>query len=252
MMEIDELSLLVTIDGDETIEKLNVDLSRRGYFFPYMTSVNKNKVSLSEALLNNHPNLLEAHFGSLKDLCIGFEFTADQNHFMGIHQFQHAAVGPSLKNVLIGIGADNAVFTSVTLQVIPLPESMEYAYLSFLSLNELLSFEKKLIATDLVPSLRSRLNRANQILGADHNYAFLFSCWGSESIVSAKLKSIEDLAYAYNSHLVQVEDPLLIKKIHKQLTANEPCPLGSKTEVKYKPNLDEKNLKAEVLRALVS
>lgn len=118
MIEIDEISHLVTVMSECTLREIEEELKSRrltlGYFVPP-----KNDLTVEEALSRRCKNLYGTFYGELSDLCVALNIHAHDEKNFGTFLTPRQAAGPDWKNFILGSGRSLGFIYSATLKIFP-------------------------------------------------------------------------------------------------------------------------------------
>jgi len=179
MIQIDEKSLLVRTDTDSKLEELEKKLGVEGFTLNYWTPPD-NRVCLVEVLRFRLPNLYQAAFGGIEELCVQVRLAQPDGRIFSNVLTPRSATGPSLKNLAIGSDDCLGVPIEAVLRIFRKPERQQVALAFFPSEEKLESFQKNLrrlrlklpllgrIAFADLPKSCQALDSGEFILGLSH------------------------------------------------------------------------------------
>lgn len=125
MIEIDEISGLVSVDTEWKMAELEEELKPRaftlGFFSPPF-----NEVRVEEALSQRLPNLYGQYYGEVSDLCVSFDLHSRTGEGLQTFPAPRQAAGPDWKNFLLGSGKSLGYIYRASLKLFPEPSHHLY------------------------------------------------------------------------------------------------------------------------------
>ncbi len=229
MIEIDDISSLVTTDTDLTMAELERRVLKEGYTLNYFTPP-ENNILLADVLWERRPNLYAQVFGGIEDLCIQVRLSQSDGQVFSNVMTPRSATGPSLKKLAIGSVETLGIPFQATLKLFPKPTVRRLACVLFPSRRNLEVFSQNLKKQRLALPLMHRLpaekikdfypdiQEGEAVLGLAH--------WGSTPVVDALWKSLQDQANAKNAKWFEVEGGKLVKDFFQWLQQEAAAPWG--------------------------
>lgn len=195
MIEIDEISHLVTVDGDLKLFEVEEELRRRhftlGYFVPP-----ENELRVEEALSRGAPNLYNQFYGEFSDLCVSLELHSRQLETLKTFLAPRQAAGPDWKNFIMRTGDALGFVHRATLKIFPLPS--HFLYLAVGLAHDIAShpLEQEFIREELNPWVFGRFGNMQlpPALRLRQNPLILLCAWtGTKDAVEARKRRIEEI-----------------------------------------------------------
>lgn len=158
MIEIDELSHLVTVNADLKLSSLEEKLNRQGFTLGYFYPP-KNDASIAEVLMKKKPNLYSVLYGELSDLSVALSFKKNKEIFQ-TKIAPRQATGPSWKNFVLGSQKELGTVEQVVMKIFLFPKEIVYSVIGFSSFEECYLFERRLKRLELAPRCFGRFSKS--------------------------------------------------------------------------------------------
>ncbi len=193
MIEIDEISNLVTVMSEYTLRELEEKLQGHrltlGYFVPP-----QNNFTVEEVLSRSYKNLYGTYYGELFDLCVALNIQSHHEKKLQTFLSPRQAAGPDWKNFILGSGRSLGLIYSATLKVFPSPSHA--LYLSVGLAHDIASYqlENEFIRDELKPLVFGRFGNMQlpKMLRLPKSSLVLMAVWkGSKDYIDACRKEIE-------------------------------------------------------------
>ncbi|GEM_PF-3312092 len=155
MIEIDEISNLVTVDADYTLAQIESEIASKNFTLGYFV-VPHNKIRLEEALLCRMKNLYGTFYGELSDLCVSLQLHSKQGETLQTFLTPRQAAGPDWKNFILGSRRALGCLYRASLKIFPRPK--QSLMLAIGLAHDIAShhLEQELIRAELSPGLFGR------------------------------------------------------------------------------------------------
>lgn len=251
MIEIDEISNLVTIGTDLKLSDLETMLAKKhftlGYFVPP-----HNEYKLEEALSKRMKNLYSTFYGDISDLCVSLSLHAqNQNNFQTFLTPRQAA-GPDWKNFILGSKHHLGFIYQATLKIFHKPKHSAYLVVGLAHDIASHALEQECMRTELNPLAFGRFGNMQLSPGLriDKFPHLLVSLWtGSKDWVTLCRNRLEEILEG-RYFFKWLDNKSLQKEAHQLLHETYPLdPWGGRERVrtgtgKVKVELADKLLKA--------
>jgi alkyldihydroxyacetonephosphate synthase len=130
VIEIDEVSLTVTVQAGKNGRELEAELNARGLMLPhYPASVEW--ATVGGYIAARGSGVLSTRYGKIEDLLLSLRVATPAGGLMDTVSVPRHAVGPELTQLFVGSEGTLGVITRATLQLVPLPESRRFAAVAF-------------------------------------------------------------------------------------------------------------------------
>ncbi len=195
MIEIDEISNLVTVDCELRLFEVEEELKQKhftlGYFVPP-----DNSLRFEEALSRGAPNLYGQFYGELSDLCVSLELHSRNLESLKTFPAPRQAAGPDWKNFILGAGDSLGFVNGATLKIFPLPN--HFLYLAVGLAHDIAShpLEQELIRDELHPWVFGRFGNMQvpPALRLPQSPLTLLCAWaGTKDAMDARKRRIEEI-----------------------------------------------------------
>ncbi len=220
MLEIDEISLLVTADTDVAVAELEEQLDREGFTLNYFAWPD-NRVLLAEALSRRLPNLYGPAFGGIEDLALQVKWAQNSGEVFCNVATPRSAAGPSLKKLAVGSSDWLGLPILAVLRIFPKPEAKAQLFAAFVRQEGLEAFLRVLQRSGLALPLSAKIEAA---AAADHFAGVgLFetvwggATWGPSEEVEALLEEVESGILAKGGRLLELKASSNEEKIARLL-----------------------------------
>lgn len=209
MIELDEISLLATVDTDVTVEDLEAQLNRQGLTLNYYAFPD-NRALLAEALSRRLPNLYSEAFGGIEDLALQVKWAQSGGEVFSNVATPRSAAGPCFKKIAIGSADWLGLPIQAVLRVFRQPESRQQIFAAFVRDEGLEPFLRGMHRS----GLRLPLSAKIETKAAAENFAGvgLFETvwggglWGRQAEVDAVFEEIESSILAKGGRLLELKE----------------------------------------------
>ena len=134
VIEIDEVSLTVTVQAGKNGRELEAELNARGLMLPhYPASVEW--ATVGGYIAARGSGVLSTRYGKIEDLVLTLRVATPAFGLMDTVGVPRHAVGPELTQLFVGSEGTLGVITRATLAVVPLPEERRFAAVAFPSVS---------------------------------------------------------------------------------------------------------------------
>jgi alkyldihydroxyacetonephosphate synthase len=152
VIEIDEISLTVTVEAGMNGKELEEHLNRHGLTLPhYPASVAWATVGGYVAARGS--GVLSTRYGKIEDLLLSLRVVTPGGGVIDTVKVPRHAVGPELTQLYVGSEGTFGVITRAVLRVIPLPEDRRFELVSFPNLADGVDAMRLTIADGVRPSV---------------------------------------------------------------------------------------------------
>src|SRR3954469_1829832 len=133
VIEIDEVSLTVTVQAGKNGRELEAELNARGLMLPhYPASVQW--ATVGGYIAARGSGVLSTRYGKIEDLLLSLRVATPAGGVMDTGGVPGQAVGPELTQLFVGSEGTLGVITRATLQLAPLPAERRFAAVAFPSI----------------------------------------------------------------------------------------------------------------------
>src|SRR3954454_11163846 len=130
VIEIDEVSLTVTVQAGKNGRELETELNARGLMLPhYPASVEW--ATVGGYIAARGSGVLSTRYGKIEDLLLSLRVATPAGGLMDTVGVPRHAVGPELTQLFVGSEGTLGVITRATLQLAPLPAERRFAAVAF-------------------------------------------------------------------------------------------------------------------------
>ncbi len=194
MLTIDEISLLVTVDTDESIDEIEKALNLKGYTLNYRPLYGA--PLLAQVLQQRIPNLYQQAFGGVEDLCLQARWAQPSGKIFTNVATPRSATGPSFKKMAIGSGETFGIPIQATLKIFPWPEEFRGAWVYFSKREQRDFFRRALLKHDLAVPLLAPLSADSPCIQGSkgEGEALGIGIWGSRREVLRMMRVFQELA----------------------------------------------------------
>src|SRR5215212_9994260 len=134
IVEIDEVSMTVTVQAGVNGRLLEAELNERGLMLPhYPASVEW--ATVGGYIAARGSGVLSTRYGKIEDLLLSLRVATPAGGLMATVGVPRHAVGPELTQLFVGSEGTLGVITRATLQLVPLPEARRFAAVAFPSVD---------------------------------------------------------------------------------------------------------------------
>src|ERR671919_192061 len=134
VIEIDEISLTVTVQAGKNGRELEAELNARGLMLPhYPASVEW--ATVGGYIAARGSGVLSTRYGKIEDLVLTLRVATPAGGLMDTVGVPRHAVGPELTEVFVGSVGTLGVFTRSALVVVPVPDEACFAAVAFPSVS---------------------------------------------------------------------------------------------------------------------
>src|SRR5918992_604161 len=126
VIEIDEISLTVTVQAGKNGRELEAELNARGLMLPhYPASVEW--ATVGGYIAARGSGVLSTRYGKIEDLVLSLRVATPASGLVDTVPVPRHAVGPELTQLFVGSEGTLGVITRATLQLAPVPEERRFA-----------------------------------------------------------------------------------------------------------------------------
>lgn len=233
MLEIDDISLLATVDTDISVVELEEELNREGYTLNYFAWPD-NRSLLAEALSRRLPNLYGAAFGGIDDLVLQVKWAQGGGEVFSNVATPRAAAGPSFKKLAIGSNDWLGLPIQAVLRIFPQPESRQQIFAAFVRDEGLEPFLRGLHRSALALPISSKI----EAKAATEHFSGLGlfetvwggSLWGWTEEVDAVLEEIESAILAKGGRFLELKESSDEEKVAELLQQSALAELENRIE----------------------
>ncbi len=191
MIEIDEISHLVTLETEYSLKEIEAQLAERAFTLSYFVPP-ANELKLEEALSKKAKNLYLT--GEWDDLCVSLQIHSKDQKNLKTFLTPRQAAGPDWKNFILGSGVSLGFIYKATLKVFHKPT--HFIYLSVALPHDVAShvLEQELSLLELKPLVFARCGSMQlpKVLKLGKASHILLACWaGSRDYIDAHKRAIE-------------------------------------------------------------
>jgi alkyldihydroxyacetonephosphate synthase len=130
VIEIDEVSMTVTVQAGKNGRELEAELNARGLMLPhYPASVEW--ATVGGYIAARGSGVLSTRYGKIEDLVLTMRVATPAGGLMETIGVPRHAMGPELTQLFVGSEGTLGVITRATLQIVPLPEVRRFAAVAF-------------------------------------------------------------------------------------------------------------------------
>src|SRR5215213_9956199 len=134
IVEIDEVSMTVTVQAGVNGRLLEAELNERGLMLPhYPASVEW--ATVGGYIAARGSGVLSTRYGKIEDLLLSLRVATPAGGLMETVSVPRHAVGPELTQLFVGSEGTLGIITRATLQLVPLPAERRFAAVSFPSVD---------------------------------------------------------------------------------------------------------------------
>ena len=134
VIELDEVSLTVTVQAGKNGRELETELNARGLMLPhYPASVEW--ATVGGYIAARGSGVLSTRYGKIEDLLLSLRVATPAGGLMDTVGVPRHAVGPELTQLFVGSEGTLGVITRATLQLAPLPAERRFAAVAFPSVT---------------------------------------------------------------------------------------------------------------------
>src|ERR671918_1228207 len=134
VIEIDEISLTVTVQAGKNGRELEAELNARGLMLPhYPASVEW--ATVGGYIAARGSGVLSTRYGKIEDLLLSLRVATPAGGLVDTVGVPRHAVGPELTQLFVGSEGTLGVITRATLQLVPLPDERRFAAVAFPSVS---------------------------------------------------------------------------------------------------------------------
>jgi len=240
MFELDEISYLLTVDTDYSLQEIEAELAKKSFTLGYF-SPPRNEVILEQVLSEKLPNLHGLYYGELPELCVALALETPRSEVIQTHPAPRKATGPDWKNLILGSQKRLGVIYQATLKVFLKPEHTFYSFVKVPDLEASRLLEQKLRYRELIPLSYGRFESKDlpKKLAWDGSSYFLVCEWAaSQGILEAlraELEKILSPEYSYRLFDIETEK----REIYKLLRQALPLPWGPQDAKTENPQLEQ-------------
>jgi alkyldihydroxyacetonephosphate synthase len=128
--EINEYAMMVTVDAGVFVEDMNMELEKRGYWFPHEPP------SFCASTVGGFLGAAAAgwwvpKYGYMGDLLLCLEVVMPNGEVLKTKPVMKHSVGPNLNWLFVGSGGILGIITNATLQFFPIPEARRIHIITF-------------------------------------------------------------------------------------------------------------------------
>jgi alkyldihydroxyacetonephosphate synthase len=130
VVEVDEVSLTVTVQAGKNGRELEAELNARGLMLPhYPASVEW--ATVGGYIAARGSGVLSTRYGKIEDLVLSLRVATPSGGLMDTIGVPRHAMGPELTQLFVGSEGTLGVITRATLQLVPLPTERRFAAVAF-------------------------------------------------------------------------------------------------------------------------
>src|SRR3954467_5102338 len=130
VIEVDEVSLTVTVQAGQNGRELEAELNARGLMLPhYPASVEW--ATVGGYIAARGSGVLSTRYGKIEDLVLSLRVATPAGGLMETIEVPRHAMGPELTQLFVGSEGTLGVITRATLQILPLPAERRFAAVAF-------------------------------------------------------------------------------------------------------------------------
>jgi alkyldihydroxyacetonephosphate synthase len=130
VIEIDEVSMTVTVQAGKNGRELEAELNARGLMLPhYPASVEW--ATVGGYIAARGSGVLSTRYGKIEDLVLSMRVATPAIGLMDTIGVPRHAMGPEFTQLFVGSEGTLGVITRATLQIVPLPETRRFAAVAF-------------------------------------------------------------------------------------------------------------------------
>src|SRR3954449_500507 len=130
VIEVDEVSLTVTVQAGKNGRELEAELNARGLMLPhYPASVEW--ATVGGYIAARGSGVLSTRYGKIEDLLLSLRVATPANGLMDTLGVPRHAMGPELTQLFVGSEGTLGVITRATLAIVPMPEARRFAAVAF-------------------------------------------------------------------------------------------------------------------------
>src|SRR5829696_3293444 len=134
VIEIDEISMTVTVQAGKNGRALEAELNARGLMLPhYPASVEW--ATVGGYIAARGSGVLSTRYGKIEDLVLSLRVATPAGGLMETISVPRHAMGPELTQLFVGSEGTLGVITRATLQLVPVPAERRFAAVSFPSVR---------------------------------------------------------------------------------------------------------------------
>jgi alkyldihydroxyacetonephosphate synthase len=134
VIEIDEMSMTVTVQAGKNGRELEAELNARGLMLPhYPASVEW--ATVGGYIAARGSGVLSTRYGKIEDLVLSLRVATPAIGLMETIAVPRHAMGPELTQLFVGSEGTLGVITRATLQILPLPATRRFAAVAFPSVG---------------------------------------------------------------------------------------------------------------------
>src|ERR671918_24792 len=134
VIEIDEISLTVTVQAGKNGRELEAELNARGLMLPhYPASVEW--ATVGGYIAARGSGVLSTRYGKIEDLLLNLRVATPATGLIETVEVPRHAVGPELTQLFVGSEGTLGVITRATLQLVPMPPERRFAAVAFPSVS---------------------------------------------------------------------------------------------------------------------
>jgi len=152
IIEIDEISHVVTVETGIYIYELEEELNRRGYELKHLPA-SYFCACVGGFIANRSAGRLSTKYGKIEHMILGMKIVLPTGEVLKTPAVPGHAVGPDLNHLFIGSGGTLGISTEATLKMYPIPEKRSFRAFLFPGLVEGIEAMRKIMQSDLEPCL---------------------------------------------------------------------------------------------------
>jgi len=220
MIDIDKISMLVTVDTDYSIQEIEKQLNREGFTLNYYAIPN-NEVLMVDVLNDRIPNLYSHAYGGIEDLCAQVKLAQADGSVYSNVLTPRSATGPSLKKMAIGSGEMLGIPIQASLKIFHKPALVEVACLCFSDVRSMEYFIQAVRKNSIPVALMCQFSKKNIEVffeGFGEGSVVLgLALWGERDLVDGYCSYLRDLVLLKHGDWVDVEKGRVKSKLLEAL-----------------------------------
>ena len=130
IISIDEDSFTVTVQSGAIGSDFERKLNKRGLMFPHYPA-SAEWATVGGYVAARGSGVLSTRYGKIEDLTVSMQVAMPNGALVDLLPVSRHAVGPDLSSLMIGSEGTLGIITRVTVQVMPLPPSRQFACVAF-------------------------------------------------------------------------------------------------------------------------
>jgi len=208
IVEIDELSLIVTAEAGVNGRRLETELNERGLMLPHYPA-SAEFATVGGYVAARGSGVLSTRYGKIEDLVVSLRVVTPTGDIVDTLPVPRHAVGPDIAPLFIGSEGSLGVITRVRLQLAPLPAARRFEVVSFPSVQAGVEAVRKSLQSGLRPSVvrlydevATRLTLSPVVGSRLPGVATVICFEGDGAVVAAERESMLKLARAHQGEVL--------------------------------------------------